>query len=141
MQLTYDRVGNGIALDNTDIRYVDTFILAGKHLTYGATVNNNPTVEDAWNSTPAFGFPYASSAVALTPAARTVIDGTLAQQVGGLGAYAIWDSIIYGNFSIYRTNNKGITRPLGAGTTTSMVVDDVAPTGAWPCSSIGRTIP
>ncbi len=127
MQLTYDGVGNAIVLDNTDIRYADTFILAGKHLTYGATLNNNPTVEDAWNSTPAFGFPYASSGVPLTPAARTVIDGTLAQQVGGLGAYAIWDSIVYGNFSVYRTNNKGITRPLGAGTTPSMVVDDVAP--------------
>jgi hypothetical protein len=127
MQLTYDGVGNAIALDNTDIRYANNFILGGKNLTYGVTVNNNPTVEDPWNSTPAFGFPYASSAVALTPAARTIIDGTLAQQVGGLGVYAIWDTIVYGNFSVYRTNNKGITRPLGAGTTTSMVVDDVVP--------------
>ncbi len=35
--------------------------------------------------------------------------------------------MIYGEFTAYRTNNKGITRPLGAGTTISMVVDDVAP--------------
>jgi hypothetical protein len=126
-QLTYDGVGNSFALDNTDIRYANNFILAGKNLTYGVTVNNNPTMEDAWNSTPAFGFPYATSAVATTPSAVTVIDGTLAQQVGGIGAYAIWDTVLYGNFSLYRTNRKGITRPLGAGTSTDTVVDDEVP--------------
>jgi hypothetical protein len=126
-QLTYDGVANNLALDNTDIRYANNFILAGKNLTWGVTLNNNPTVQDAWNSTPAFGYPYATSAVALTPAAATVIDGSLAQQVGGLGVYAIWNTMVYGEITLYRTNNKGITRPLGAGTTTSMVVDDVAP--------------
>jgi len=28
-----------------------------KRLAYGITLNNNPTVEDLWNSTPAWGFP------------------------------------------------------------------------------------
>jgi len=125
-QLTYDGVGNSFVLDNTDIRYANNFLLGGKNLTWGVTLNNNPTVQDVWNSTPAFGYPYAASAVALTPAASTIIDGTLAQQVGGLGVYATWNSMIYGEFTAYRTSNKGITRPLGAGTTTSMVVDDVA---------------
>ncbi len=126
-QLTYDGVGNTFVLDNTDIRYANNFLLGGKNLTWGVTVNNNPTVQDAWNTTPAFGYPYAASAVATTPAAATIIDGTLAQQVGGLGVYAIWNTMIYGEFSIYRTNNKGITRPLGAGTTISQVVDGAAP--------------
>lgn len=127
VQLTYDGVKNDIALDNTDIRYANNFILAGRHLTWGVTLNNNPTVQDVWNSTPAFGYPYAASAVAVTPAAATILDGTLAAQVGGAGFYAIWNNMIYAEFTAYRTNNKGITRPLGAGTTTSMVVDDFAP--------------
>ena len=29
----------------------------GKPFTYGITLNNNPGVEDLWNSTPAWGFP------------------------------------------------------------------------------------
>jgi hypothetical protein len=126
-QLTYDGVGNSFVLDNTDIRYANNFLLGGKNLTWGVTLNNNPTVQDAWNTTPAFGYPYAASAVAITPAAATIIDGTLAQQVGGLGVYAIWNTMIYGEFSVYRSNNKGITRPLGAGTTISQVVDGAAP--------------
>jgi hypothetical protein len=126
-QLTYDGVGNSVALDNTDIRYANSLSLAGKNLTWGFTLNNNPTVQDVWNSTPAFGFPYAASSVAVTPAAATIIDGTLAQQVGGLGVYAFWQTWLYAEMSVYRTNNKGITRPLGAGTTTSMVVDNAAP--------------
>jgi hypothetical protein len=126
-QLTYDGVGNSFALDNTDIRYANHFILAGNNLTYGVTVNNNPTVQDVWNTTPAFGYPYATSAVAVTPAAATIIDGTLAQQVGGLGIYAIWHTYVYGEITLYRSNNKGITRPLGAGTSTDMVVDNLAP--------------
>lgn len=126
-QLTYDGVGNSFALDNTDIRYANSFTLAGKNTTWGLTLNNNPTVQDVWNTTPAFGFPYAASAVALNPAAATIIDGTLAQQVGGLGVYGIWNSMIYGEFTAYRANNKGITRPLGAGTQTSIVVDNAAP--------------
>ena len=126
-QLTYDGVGNDLVLDNTDIRYANHFILVGKDLTWGVTFNNNPTMQDAWNSTPAFGYPYATSAVAVAPAAATIIDGTLSQQVGGLGVYAIWNTMVYGEITLYRTNNKGITRPLGAGTTTSVVVDDAAP--------------
>ena len=57
----------------------------GKHLIVGATINNAPTVEDGWNTTPVWGFPFASSSVAPTPSASTLIDGTLNQQVGGLG--------------------------------------------------------
>ena len=30
-------------------------------LTYGVSLNNNPTVQDLWNTTPAFGFPFAAA--------------------------------------------------------------------------------
>jgi len=127
IQVSYDGVGNDVALDMTDIRYANTTQVGKTSLIYGVTVNNNPTLEDVWNSTPAFGFPYAASSVAPTPAAGTIIDGALAQQVGGIGAYAFWNDLIYVEGSIYRTTRKGITRPLGAGTEVDMVVDDAAP--------------
>jgi hypothetical protein len=127
VQLTYSGVDNNLSLDNSDIRFADNIAVGGKPLVYGLTVTNNPTVQDAWNTTPAWSFPYASSAVANTPAARTVIDGGLAQQVGGIGVYGYWNQLLYGEVSAYRTNRRGITRPLGAGTTIDTVVDGVVP--------------
>jgi hypothetical protein len=128
-QLTYDGPGNDVALDLTDIRHSRDITLAGKDFIYGFTVNNSPTVEDVWNSTPTWGFPYGSSSVAPTPAAGAVLDGGLDQQVGGVGAYFYWDNLIYGAFSFYRTTNDGITRPLGAGTTPDTVTDGTVPYG------------
>jgi hypothetical protein len=115
-QLTYDGTANEIALDNMDIRYAERVIAGGRHLTYGFTIDNNPTVGDLWNSTPAWGFPFASSAIAPAPTAATLIDGGLGQEVGGIGAYFSLANLVYGAVSVYRTTYDGITRPLGAGT-------------------------
>jgi hypothetical protein len=126
-QLTYDGTANDIALDNTDIRYARTFMAGGKHLTIGGTINNSPTVEDLWNTTPVWGFPFASSAVAPGPTPATLIDGTLGQQVGGIGAYASWGNFIYGAVTVYGSTNSGITRPLGAGTQPDIITDGAVP--------------
>jgi len=127
VQGTYDGNADRSFLDNADIRFANNGTMFGRKLIYGLTVNNNPTAQDVWNSTPAWGFPSATSGVAPTPAAATIIDGTLGQQVGGIGAYALWDNLIYAEASVYRTARNGITKPLGAGTHTDMVVDDAAP--------------
>src|SRR6202162_868144 len=58
IQATYDRTDQAFFLDNTDIRYADKRKIAGIDVLYGATVNNNPTVEDPWNTTPAWGIPW-----------------------------------------------------------------------------------
>jgi hypothetical protein len=127
VQMTYDGLANDFVLDNTDIRYAKNTTLGGKNLIYGLTVNNAPTVQDVWNTTPVWGFPYGASGVAPTPAASTVIDGGLGQQVGGMGAYVFWNNLIYGEGSVYRTTRNNITRPLGAGTSTDTVVDGAVP--------------
>ena len=65
VQVTYDPQADHFSWDNTDIRYANNSgKLFPKQLTYGITMNNNPTVEDLWNSTPAWGFPFVSSDVA-----------------------------------------------------------------------------
>jgi hypothetical protein len=127
VQGTYDGVSNKIFLDMTDIRYSNNTIVWGKNLIYGLTLNNSPSVQDVWNTTPAWGFPFATSGVAPTPAAGTIIDGALDQQVGGIGAYAFWNNLIYLEGTVYRTARNGITEPLGAGTTTEKVVDGAVP--------------
>ena len=53
-----------ISLDNTDIRYADTAKVGGLDFVYGLTVNNVPTVQDVWNTTPVWKFPYITSVFA-----------------------------------------------------------------------------
>jgi len=101
-------LGGHSSIDNTDLRAAYKYApvdAAEPEWILGLTLNNNPTVQDVWNSTPAWGYPYTSSSLAPTPAAATLIDGGLAQQVAGLGAYAYWKKTIYAEFSAYRTAN------------------------------------
>jgi hypothetical protein len=114
VQLTYDGVGDHFGLDNTDIRYAHHFSfesMPDRDLIAGLTLNNNPTVQDPWNSTPAWGFPYAASAIAPTPSAATQIDGTLAGNVGGLTAYLWYDHSIYAEAGIFTGSKAGGMHP------------------------------
>jgi len=106
VQWTYDGIAHHSGIDNTDIRAAGQFTRGDIDFIYGMTLNNNPTASDVWNSTPAFGYPYASSSVSLTPMASTLIDGGLAQQVAGLTAYAFWQRSIYAEFGLYRTADQ-----------------------------------
>ena len=103
IQGTYDQVPNSIHWDNTDIRYANTGRLSAKELVYGTSLNNNPTVNDVWNSTPAWGYPYVASPLAPTPAASTLVEGLLAQQVLGLNPYIYWNRLVYAEVGGYRT--------------------------------------
>ena len=89
--------------DNLDVRYADRFISPGRDLIVGLTMNNNPSVQDPWNSAPAWGFNVVpgSSGPATTP----LLAGGLAQNVAGVGAYAYWNRTLYGELSAYRTAN------------------------------------
>src|SRR5208282_1277861 len=105
LQVTYDTSDDHFTSDNTDIRFANKTTLGGKELVYGLDLNNNPTVEDLWNSTPAWGFPWIASDFAPTPAASPIINGLLAQDVAGFGGYAMWDSHIYLDAAVYRSEH------------------------------------
>jgi hypothetical protein len=132
-QLTYANDAGTIAIDNTDLRFADVRILPhDQSLVYGVSLNNNPTVQDLWNSTPAFGFPYASSNAMVSPLASAMVDGTLAQDVAGLSAYALWNESVYAELGGYRSAKQGATNALtgAAGPldgTTSNVISGLAP--------------
>ena len=101
-QMTYDRPGNAFTWDNTDIRYAKTGVIDGTSIVYGITANNNPTVQDVWNSIPAWGFPFIVSEVAPTPAAGTALATTKwAGAVGGVGGYVWINDSIYAEFTAY----------------------------------------
>jgi hypothetical protein len=132
-QLTYSNDSGTIGIDNSDLRFADTIVLADKSpFTYGLSLNNNPTVQDLWNSTPAFGFPYAASNAVVSPLAATAIDGTFAQSVAGVSAYLFWRESLYAEVGGYRSAQQGTTNQLTgqAGPldgTASNVVSGMAP--------------
>ncbi len=126
IQLTYGNDSGTIGIDNTDIRFADLKVLPGNQsLIYGLSLNNNPTVQDLWNSTPAFGFPYAASNSAPGVPVGTMIDGALGQDVAGLTASAFWNASLYGELGVYRTARQGTAGPLDS--TQAAVLSGAAP--------------
>lgn len=102
----YDGDTHHFGIDNTDIRYADRVWAQDVDFMYGITLHNNPTVQDVWNTTPAWGYPWASSGLANLPGpASTLIEGALAQQVAGLGGYFYWNKHVYAELTAYRTAN------------------------------------
>jgi hypothetical protein len=113
IQVTYDGVARQVNLDNTDIRYSREKHIFGIDTVWGLTLNNAPTVSDLWNSTPVWGFPYNSSALAPAPMATTLIDAGLQGQVVGLGGYAMWNNWVYTEADLYKGLSREIRNGLG----------------------------
>jgi hypothetical protein len=98
---------------NIDIRHVQEGQLFGKDLLWGITANNNPTVQDPWNSTPAWGYPYVRSALAATPTGTPLVSGRLGQRVAGAGIYTVWDDLLYWEADVYKGLDSAALRTEG----------------------------
>jgi hypothetical protein len=126
IQVTYSGQNDHFSWDNTDIRFARDRKLLGKDFVYGIDFNNNPTVEDLWNSTPAWGFPWVNSDSAPTPIAAPMLDGGLAQDVAGIGGYTMFDQHLYAAAFIYRSEHLGGGQP-NPGTGFGTNIQGVAP--------------
>jgi hypothetical protein len=127
IQGTYDGVARRFGWDNTDIRFAKPFNVDGHTLLWGVTANNNPTVQDVWNTIPAWSFPYISSALAPMPTASTFIEQVYAQQVAGLSSYVFLDDLFYLEFGGYRPLSTNTQLALGVDTTGQSPISGVAP--------------
>jgi len=131
VQVTYTSQGDHFTWDNSDIRYANATKLFKKDLAFGITLNNNPTIEDLWNSTPAWGFPWVGSDWAPGPTAGALINGGLGQDVAGIGMYAMWNNHMYVDGTIYRSAHIGAPQPNtgvdGGGNPLSINIRGVAP--------------
>lgn len=120
LQVTYSQPDDHFGFDMADIRYANHASLAGNGIVYGVTLNNGPGMEDVWNTTPMWTFPYTASDTAPGPAAGPLVN--MFMNVAGLGAYALWDNHWYGDVTLYRS------APLGQGAAPENgSVDNVAP--------------
>ena len=112
VQMTYDGTSGSFGWDNTDIRYAR---LATSNFLWGVSFNNNPTVQDVWNSTPAWQSPFDQRSVtapapgiSASPAGyalgTTMLDGGLADAgVAGVSVYGWWNNSIYAEIGGYHS--------------------------------------
>jgi hypothetical protein len=126
-QVTYDGIAKTWAWDNMELRFADKGEISGSDVVYGVYANNNPTLQDPWNGTPAFGFPFSGSGLAPTPAAATLIEGGVSQQVGGFGAYAMVNDRFYFDVAGYRTLSTSFQKSMGVDPAGESQISNLAP--------------
>lgn len=110
-----------------DVRYANTGSMFGGNLIYGVTVHNNPTLQDVWNNTPAWGYPFTMSDLAPHPDASTMLEGQFSFQVVGAGAYAWINDLVYAEITGYRTLSKDTLTRLGVNTEGTSAINNGAP--------------
>lgn len=116
VQATYDGVGKKTALDQTDLRYARTVELGGQEAIVGLSLNNNPGVQDPFNTMPVWSFPYASSpAGSGTGEAASLINGGLEGRVLGSSVYGFFDNAYYAELGSYRSLSPAAQVHLGLG--------------------------
>ena len=111
--------------DNADLRYANTGSfgfgkgkspIGGTDFIYGITANNNPGVQDPWNTMPAWRFPYMVSNIAdgcCGAPGTTLLEGGYEMQVAGAGAYTFIDNLVYLELTAYRTLDAKTLPKLG----------------------------
>jgi len=127
IQGTWDGVTHNFSWDNTDIRFAKPIKFDDHTLLWGVDTNNNPTVQDVWNTIPAWSFPYISPQLAPMPTASTFIEQVYAQQVVGISSYGFLDDLFYLEFGGYRPLSNNTQKALGISPTGQSPISGVAP--------------
>jgi hypothetical protein len=127
VQGTWDGVGHDWAWDNMEVRAAESTTIAGKSVVLGGYVNNNPTLQDLWNTTPAWGFPFSGSGLAPGPDAAPLLAGGVSQQVLGFGGYGMLQSLLYLEAGAYTTLSADAQDDLGVDPTGETEIDGLAP--------------
>jgi hypothetical protein len=116
LQVTYNGNTEGLSTDNTDIRYAHDWVIGGTDAIIGVSVNNNPTVQDPFNTLFAWNFPYLSSAVAFgLGSTGTQISGGLGPAVHGETVYAFVNDSILAEVGTYQAWSPAMQIKLGLG--------------------------
>ncbi len=129
LQVTGDN-GGSISQDNSEIRYASQFMTGGTGIAYGITLNNNVGMEDLWQDTPTWGFPFihpSGTPVGGTAAGSGYLAANLGQNVAGIGAYTMIDNHYYADFTLYRTDVVGNNKYKAGTDYGTAMIDGLAP--------------
>jgi len=114
-QFTREQNEKVTAWDQIDARFVKNISIAGKDSVIGISVNNNPSVQDPFNTIGTWGYPYTGSGLAPTPGAASMFNGGLEQTVLGASAYAFIGNNYYAELGTYRTLSPSTLSSVGMG--------------------------
>jgi hypothetical protein len=142
IQTTYDGIAKAWTWDNLDLRATTTVKVKSADVVLGASINNNPSVQDAWNTLGAWGFPYTGSTLAPSPATAPLLNGALAQTSLGLTGYVWIDNHLFIEGGAYGSPGATSLRRLGADPTAPGDIEGQAPYGrlAWQGQLRGGTL-
>lgn len=112
VQATYDGIAKAFHWDNLDVRATTSTTIRGAKVLLGASLNNGPTIQDAFNTLPAWGFPYTTSGLSPAPGAAPLLS-RLAQNTLGLTGYVWVNSQVYAEFGGYRSPGANFLTRLG----------------------------
>ena len=128
VQTTYDGVARAFHWDNLDLRAVTTATVKGIGMVFGVSLNNAPTVQDAFNTLPAWGYPYTASSLAPAPGSAPLV-GSLAQGTLGVTAYTWINSSFYLEAGGYRSPGTNFLARAGVNPFDPGGINGIAPYG------------
>ena len=115
-------------MDNSDVRYTGQFNVWGADVLWGLTANNRPTMQDVWNTTPVWSYPFLTSAFGPSPAAATMIESFSPAQTVGAGAYVFVNNTYYAEVSAYGALTPKVQTILGKSPPSiGVTIDGAAP--------------
>ncbi|MBI3383131.1 MAG: cytochrome C [Aquabacterium sp.] len=115
VQVTNSGVDHTTGIDQADLRYATTMnIGGGKEALVGLSVNNNPTVQDPFNTLSVWSFPYTASDRVTNPGVD-MASASVEQRVIGVNAYSLIDDNIYAELGLYNSISPALQSRLGVG--------------------------
>lgn len=141
VEVAYDGAEKAWMLDMLDLRAVTKRQVFGQDAVLGLSLNNFPTVQDPWNTTPAWGFPYSQTTISRTPGATPLINGKLGGNTLGLTAYAWIGQKFYLEGGAYSSPRAGTLQWIGIDPNDPGDIKGLAPYGrvAWQGPLSGGT--
>lgn len=103
IQGTFNGVRSSFHIDNMDLRLTTPLRIKNTEFRIGLDINNGPTVQDPYNSTYAWGYPFVSTGLLPTPTAQPILAGGLVGNSLGATVYAWYDRSTYIEGGLYNT--------------------------------------
>lgn len=113
VQVTNNGIEHTTGIDQADLRYATTInIGGGKEALVGVSVNNNPTVQDPFNTLSVWSFPYTATDRVTNPGVD-MASASVEQRVIGVNAYSLIDDNIYAELGLYNSISPAMQSRLG----------------------------
>ncbi|MBI2734861.1 MAG: cytochrome C, partial [Aquabacterium sp.] len=115
VQVTNNGIEHTTGIDQADLRYATTVNVGGdKEALVGVSINNNPTVQDPFNTLSVWSFPYTATERAAGPGVD-MVSASVEQRVIGVNAYSLINDNIYAELGLYNSISPAMQSRLGVG--------------------------